>query len=768
MRIRRVGIVGAGTMGSAIAALVASAGVPVVLLDLPGERERLEVVKRGLRRALEARPPAFLDPDCARLITLGTTEDDLAHLASCDWVIEAIVEQPEPKRALFAKLEGVLGPNTIVSSNTSGIPIHQLAEGRSPDFRRRFLGTHFFNPPRYLHLLELIPTRETDPAALATVERFADHVLGKGVVQARDTPGFIANRLGVYGLVQAIRLMEQLDLAIDEVDALTGPLIGRPRSATFRTCDLTGIDVLQHVAAELAAVTGDDFGLPGWVRELAAQGRLGEKAGAGFYRREDGTILALDWKTGQYRPRQEPALPELQALQRRPVEARLRGALELPGKYGDFLRALLFRTFHYTLLRTPEIAYDLLSVDRALEWGFGWELGPYRAMDALGLDAVRAGLRAQGLDEPELLAMAGDAFYRRVDGARTVLTFSGGREPVTLPPGQISLRLLREEGRELLATDDAALLDLGDGVILLEFRSKQNTLGAGVLEMIERALDLVARGDHAGLVIGNEDPRVFSAGANLVEILTLARAGDWNTLDQAVRRFQRITTGLRDAPFPVVVAPFGITLGGGAELALYADHVQAAAELAIGLVETGVGLIPAGGGTTAMLRRFGEELAPYEQADPFEAVRRAFNLIGLARTSTSALEAKKLGYLRPCDGITFNRDRLIADAKAQVLGRAPSYVPPVVGPIRVLGREALGNLRYAVWSMREAGQIGEHDARIGEELALVLCGGDGAPREVPEQELLDLERETFLRLLGTAKTQERIVHMLETGKPLRN
>ncbi len=768
MRIRRVGIVGAGTMGSAIAALVASAGVPVVLLDLPGERERLEVVKRGLRRALEARPPAFLDPDCARLITLGTTEDDLAHLASCDWVIEAIVEQPEPKRALFARLEGVLGPNTIVSSNTSGIPIHQLAEGRSPDFRRRFLGTHFFNPPRYLHLLELIPTRETDPVSLMTIERFADHVLGKGVVQARDTPGFIANRLGVYGLVQAIRLMEQLDLAIDEVDALTGPLIGRPRSATFRTCDLTGIDVLQHVAAELAAVTGDDFGLPGWVHELVAQGRLGEKAGAGFYRREDGAILALDWKTGQYRPRQEPALPELQALQRRPVEARLRGALELPGKYGDFLRALLFRTFHYTLLRTPEIAYDLASIDRALEWGFGWELGPYRAMDALGLEAVRAGLRAQGLDEPELLAKAGDAFYRRVDGARTVLTFSGVREPVTLPPGQISLRLLREEGRELLATDDAALLDLGDGVVLLEFRSKQNTLGAGVLEMIERALDLVARGDYAGLVIGNEDPRVFSAGANLVEILTLARAGDWNTLDQAVRRFQRITTGLRDAPFPVVVAPFGITLGGGAELALYADHVQAAAELAIGLVETGVGLIPAGGGTTAMLRRFSEELAPYEQADPFEAVRRAFNLIGLARTSTSALEAKKLGYLRPCDGITFNRDRLIADAKAQVLSRAPSYVPPVVGPIRVLGREALGNLRYAIWSMREGGQISEHDARIGEELALVLCGGDGTPREVPEQELLDLEREAFLRLLGTAKTQERIIHMLETGKPLRN
>ncbi|MBX6754606.1 MAG: enoyl-CoA hydratase/isomerase family protein [Thermorudis peleae] len=768
MRIRRVGVVGAGTMGSGIAALVASVGIPVVLLDVPGTGQRLEVVQRGLRRALEARPPAFYDPARAALITLGTIDDDLSRLAECDWIVEAIIEQPEPKQALFAKLESIVHPKAIVSSNTSGIPIHILAEGRGEAFRRRFLGTHFFNPPRYLHLLEIIPLPETDPEVVETMAHFADYILGKGVVRAKDTPGFIANRLGVYGMVQALRLMEQFDLTVDEVDGLTGPLLGRPRSATFRTTDLTGLDILQHVAGELGATTGDDFALPDWVHEMARQGRLGEKTGAGFYRREGRAIFTLDWKTGEYRPRQELATPEVKALLRQPLPERLRGALQLPGNYGPFLRALLARTFHYTLMRAPEIAYDLVDIDRALEWGFGWELGPFATMDALGLDTVRHLLGEHGLDEPPLLQQAGPAFYQRQNGTRLVLTLDGGRKPVTPPPGQLSLRFIKEEQRELLASPDAALLDLGDGVVLLEFRSKQNTLGDGVLTMIERTIDFIVERGYAGLVIGNEDPRVFSAGANLVEILTLAKAGQWDMLDQAVRRFQRMTTGLRDAPFPVVVAAFGMTLGGGAEMALYADHVQAAAELAIGLVETGVGLIPAGGGTTALLRRFSEELQPYEQADPFEAVRRAFNLIAFARVSGSAFEARSLGYLRPSDGITINRDRLIADAKARVLLLAPSYVPPVPGPIQVLGNEALGNLRYAIWAAREANQISEHDAFIGEQLALILSGGEGPARTVPEQTVLDLEREAFLRLLGTAKTQERIVYMLENGKPLRN
>ncbi|MDI3340309.1 MAG: 3-hydroxyacyl-CoA dehydrogenase NAD-binding domain-containing protein [Sphaerobacter sp.] len=769
MRIRKIGVVGAGTMGGAIAALAASAGVPVVLLDIPGEEDRNGPAQRGLERQLKARPAAFMDPDRARLIEIGNTEDDLARLAECDWVIEAIIEQLEPKRALYARLEEVLPETTIVTSNTSGIPMRELLEGRGERFRRRFLGTHFFNPPRYLHLLELIPTPDTDPAVLAAVEGFGSRILGKGTVLARDVPGFIGNRLGVYGMLQAIRLMEQFDLTIDEVDALTGPLIGRPRSATFRTADLSGLDVLRHVSTELSAATGEDFAMPGWVQALVDQGRLGEKTGIGFYRREGRDIFTLDWKTGEYRPRAELRLPEIGQIKDRPLAERLRAVLALPGKYGEFMRALFFTTAHYTLERAPDIAYDLVAVDRALEWGFGWDAGPFRQMDMVGLDTLRAGFAERGLAEPRLLQQAGtQGFYVRADGTPRYLDFDGSYQPVPEIPGTIALQPLKEAGQVLATSKDASLIDLGDGVVLLEFHTKMNAVGEGVLRMVDRALKLVEQDGYAGLVIGNEDPRAFSAGANLALLLSLAQEGAWDELELAVRQFQRATTSLRAAPFPVVVAAHGLTLGGGAEFLLHADHVQAAAELYTGLVEVGVGLIPAGGGTKELLFRFTRELAPYAEADPFEAVRRAFTLIGMAQTSGSALEARAMGFLRPGDRITMNRDRLIADAKAAVLSLAPDYVPPVPGTITALGRDALGNLRYAAWAMREAEQISDHDVAIGEALAYVLCGGDGPPRTVTEQDILDLEREAFLKLLGTRKTQERIAHMLKTGKPLRN
>lgn len=769
MRIRKLGVVGAGTMGGAIAALAASAGVPVVLLDLPGDDDRDGPARRGLERQLAARPAAFMDPDRARLIEIGNTEDHLERLASCDWVVEAIIEQVEPKRALYARLEQVLPETTIVTSNTSGIPMHQLLEGRSERFRRRFLGTHFFNPPRYLHLLELIPTSETDPEVLAAIESFGSRILGKGTVLARDVPGFIGNRLGVYGLLQAIRLMERFDLTIDEVDALTGPLIGRPRSATFRTADLSGLDVLRHVSTELSEATGEDFSLPGWVEALVEQGRLGEKSGIGFYQREGRDIFTLDWKTGEYHPRAEFRLPAIGQIKDLPLPERLRGVLALPDKYGDFMRTLFFTTAHYTLERAPEVAYDLVAVDRALEWGFGWDAGPFRQMDMIGAEALRAGFAELGLSEPELLQKAGErGFYSREDGTLHYLDFSGTYQPVPSIPGTIALSGLKEAGKVLKSSKDASLIDLGDGVVLLEFHTKMNAIGEGILRMLNAGIKLVEQEGYAGLVIGNEDPRAFSAGANLGLILMLAREGGWDELELAVRQFQRATMSLRAAPFPVVVAAHGLTLGGGAEFLLHADHVQAAAELYTGLVEVGVGLIPAGGGTKELLFRFTQELAPYVEADPFEAVRRAFMLIGMAQTSTSALEARRMGFLRPGDRITMNRDRLIADAKAAVLALAPDYVPPVPGTIRALGREGLGNLRYAVWSMREAGQISDHDVEIGNALAYVLCGGDGPPREVTEQDILDLEREAFLKLLGTRKTQERIAHMLKTGKPLRN
>lgn len=767
MRIRKIGVVGAGTMGAGIAALAASAGVPVVLLDIPGEgADRGEPARKGLERIAKSKPAAFMDPDRARLIRTGNTEDDLELLADCDWVVEAIIEQPGPKQALYARLERILPGHALVTTNTSGIPMSVLVQGRGESFRRRFLGTHFFNPPRYLRLLEIIPTPETSPEALAALTAFGERMLGKGVVLARDVPGFIANRLGVYGSVQTMRLMQEHDLTIDEVDLLNGPLTGRPKSATFRTADLSGLDVLKHVRGGLAEATGEDFTMPRWALDLVDQGRLGEKTGAGFYSKQGKQIQTLDWKTGEYRPQEKPEIPGVAEIQKKPLADRVRGVLQLPGKYGAFARAQLARAWHYALTKAPELAYDVVGVDRALEWGFAMEQGPFRQMDAVGLDLVRQTLAAEGLEEPELLKQAGEGFYGE-DG-RTYLAFDGSRRTLPDAEGAVSLAAVRRAGGVLEENAEAALLDLGDGVALLEFRGKMGTLGEGVIRMIATALERVDREDRAGLVISHEDPRAFSAGANLVATLGAAREGRWDELDASVRAFQEATTSLRKAPFPVVVAPFGLTLGGGAEITLHADRVQAHAETYIGLVETGVGLLPGGGGTKELLFRFTGELQPYEEADLFEAVRRAFGMIAMATTSTSGQEARKLGFLREADRISMNRDHLIGDARLRVLDLAPGYAPPPPRVIPALGDRAMGNLRYGVWSLHEGGQISEHEVMIATEIARVLCGGEGPPRQVTEQDVLDLEREGFLRLLGTAKTQERIEYTLKTGKTLRN
>ncbi len=771
MRIKKIGVVGAGTMGAGIAALAASAGIPVVLLDIPAEGDdRNAIVKKGLERALKARPAAFMDRDRARLIEIGNTEDDLGKLGDVDWVVEAIIEKPEPKQALFARLEGVLKPDAIVSTNTSGIPMKILTEGRSEAFKKRFLGTHFFNPPRYLHLLEIIPGEATDPEVTAAMEAFAERVLGKGVVRAKDVPGFVANRLGVYGMVQAVRLMEKHGLSIEAVDTLLGPLTGRPKSAIFRTADLTGLDVLLFVAGELAEATGEDFALPEWVKKLVEMGRLGEKTKAGFYKKEGKEILALDPATLEYRPREKPQIPGYSEIKDLPLEDRLPKVLELPAPYGPFLEEFFAITSHYTLAKAPEIAYDLVAVDRAMRWGFGFEMGPFEQMDAVGLERVKALFAEFGLSTPALLEKAEGRFYRREEGGKLYLTFEGGYAPVPSVPGQILLAELHEEGRVVKANKEAALLDLGDGVLLLEFRGKMNAIGEGVLSLTDWALKYIEKEGLNGLVVANDDPRTFSAGANLGLIAMLIQEGDWDELDQAVRTFQRATMGLRYAPFPVVVAPAGLALGGGAEYTLHADRVVAHAELYMGLVEVGVGLIPAGGGTKELLFRFSEELASYGEADPFAGVRRAFETIAMAKTSTSALEAKGLGYLRPADEIVMNRDRLIGRAKAAVLHLAENYVPPVRGfrRVRVLGKEAFGNLKYAIWQFREAGQITDHEVKIATELAYVLSGGDGPPREVSEDEILDLEREAFLKLAGTRKTLERVLAVLKTGKPIRN
>jgi len=774
MRITKVGVIGAGAMGAGIAALAASAGLPVVLLDIPGHDDpkhpdRSKPARDGLARVVKSKPAAFMDARAAALISTGNTTDHLALLADCSWICEAIIEKPAPKQELFAKLEQ-LAPDAIVTSNTSGIPMAILLEGRTKRFRERFLGTHYFNPPRYMHLLELIPTSETAPDVLSSIRHFQERILGKGIVLAKDVPGFVANRLGVHGMVVAGRLMVKHDLSIPAVDTLTGALIGRAKTATFRTGDLSGLDVLVHVTAGLSQTTGEDLALVPFVHELVKQGRLGDKTKQGFYKKDAKDILALDWKTLEYQNLGRYTSDDIEKISKLPLAERLRAARDLGGKDGDFLRELIVEQCHYACALAPQLAYNIAAIDRAMKWGYGWEVGPFRAMDAFGLDWLRSAMHQRGKGIPQLLERAGSSFYDETATATTIPSLDGTQR-INVPaiPGQLALSERRRAGKVLKENSEARLVDLGDGVACLEFCGKMNTLGVGVMDLTAWSLDHIAKTGMQGLVIGNDDPRTFTAGANLAGPRQLLEQGDWKSLEALTKRFQDTVMSFRFAPFPVVAAPFGLTLGGGAEISLHCDRVQAHAELYMGLVEVGVGLIPGGGGTKELAFRFTNALAPYEEADPFEGLKRAFKLIALAQTSTSAHEARSFGFLRPiADRITMNRDVLIADAKARVLDLASDYLPPTMRRMTSMGRAAVANLDYALWSFKEAGQASDHDLRIGHEVAVILAGGDGPPREVTEQDLLDLERDAFLRLLGTKETQARIAHTLTTGKPLRN
>src|SRR5258708_31696258 len=565
---------------------------------------------------------------------------------------------------------------------------------------------HFFNPPRYLHLLEIIPTGETSPDTVESAKRFSDRVLGKGIVLARDVPGFVANRLGVFGMVLAIRLTEKYELSIDEVDLLTGTLLGRSKSASYRTADLSGIDVIGHVTAELSQSTGEDCTLSPWVQGLIKAGRVGEKSGAGFYKKEGKEITTLDWKSGEYGPQTKPSDPAAAKLAKLPTLARFAAIRAWEGQYGDFSREYLLRFSHYVLQTSPVIAYDIPAVDHAMEWGYAWELGPFRQMDLLGADFLRDGFAKLGLETPSVLERAKEGFYKN-DGEPMVLALDAGSkggsvtyEPVPVERGVFSLELVRHASGhsndpKLAYSDDATVWNAG-GVAVIEFHSKMNSLGKGVIDMLHRGLDLVDEQGLAGLVIGNEDPRTFTAGADLMMIASLVQAGDWKATAAAVRAFQDTSMRIRCAPFPVVAAPFGLTLGGGCEFSLHADPVQAHAQLYMGLVEAGVGLIPAGGGTKELLFRFTADLAPYAEADMFEAVKRAFGMIAMGTTSTSALDARNLGYLRVSDRITMNRERLLTDAIARVKELAPDYVAPLPRTTVALGEGAMGKLNYGV------------------------------------------------------------------------
>jgi 3-hydroxyacyl-CoA dehydrogenase len=756
--IRTASVLGAGTMGAQIAAHLANAGLPVRLLDVSAD-----VAAQGLKRARGLKPDPFFTAEAAARIEIGSLDTDLARACEVDWVIEAVVERLDVKRALFERID-TGGPDTpIVTSNTSGIPVAALAEGRSEAFRRRFFGTHFFNPPRYLHLLEIIPTPETDRAALDRVAAFADRRLGKGVVVAKDTPNFIANHLGLYGAMRIFEALASGDYTIEEIDAMTGPAIGRPKSATFRTLDLSGLDVLVHVAhnlAERVPEARDAFAVPPLLEALVARGSLGEKSGEGFYKREarpEGSeILTLDPQTLTYRPRQSPRLPSLdQAKSIDDARARMRTLFLGKDKVGAFLRATLGATLVYTARVAPEIAPSIDDVDRAMRWGFGWELGPFEVCDAIGLPDL---IEACGVtDVPPLIA------ERLARGERT---FRGGGR-LAPPPGAVTLG--GETNRVVKRNPGASLLDLGDGVLAIELHSKMNAVGGDTLAMLQAGVAEAER-SFAGLVVSSDAPN-FSVGANLMLLLLEAQEGNWDEIDLMVRTFQRSTMALRLAGVPVVVAPAGLTLGGGCEIVLHADRVQAAAETYLGLVEVSVGLIPAGGGSKEMVARAYERVALGPQSDRLPPIQAAFETIGFAKVSTSGVHSRQLGLLRDTDHVSMNRDRLVADAKALVLARAAEgYQPPALRQaIPVGGAPVKAALDLGVHLALRGGRISDHDARVGRALAHVLSGGSlPHAATVPEQYLLDLEREAFLSLCGERKTLDRIAHTLKTGKPLRN
>jgi 3-hydroxyacyl-CoA dehydrogenase len=741
--IRSAAVLGAGVMGAQIAAHLANAGIPALLLDLTAG-----VAADGLKRARGLKPDPFFTADAAALVGTGGFDTDLARLSGVDLIIEAVVEQRDVKQALFALVDQARGADAIVSSNTSGLRIASLAEGRSDGFRRHFLGTHFFNPPRYLHLVEIIPTADTDPAVVDAVARFSDLRLGKGVVVAKDTPNFIANHIGLFSAIQILNALESGEYTIEEIDAITGPALGRPKSATFRTMDIAGLDVLGHVASNLGVA------LPPILRSLVDRGWIGEKAGQGFYKRVGSEILVLDPASFTYRPKQSVRLPGLDAAASiEDTRERTRTLFLGRDKIGRFLRATLGSTLLHTARVAPDIAYAIDDVDRAMQWGYGWEIGPFEIWDAVGVGEVLGALRTpDGLDAdvPPLVAEI-------LAGGRNRFR-SGGIPPAA--PGLQILKSARDRGRIVRQNAGAALVDLGDGVLAVDLHSKLNVIGGDTVQMLNAGIAEAERHFEA-LIVGTEGPH-FSAGANLMLVLLEAQEGNWDEIDLMVRAFQNATQALRRSAVPVVVAAAGWTFGGGAEIALHADRIQAAAESYIGLVETGVGLIPAGGGVKEMIARSGPVLPGAQQT---------FETIGFARVSASAADARRLRFMRGSDRVTMNRERLMTDAKALALSRVQEgyerSTPRTA--IAVGGGGLLATLELGIHLAWRAGRLSDHDALVGRTLARVVAGGPlPHATTVHEQHLLDLEREGFLKLCGEPKTLERIRYTLKTGKTLRN
>lgn len=765
MTIGSVGVLGAGTMGAQIALHLANAGVPSVLLDVTREQ-----AAQGLAKARALKPDPQFTPDVWQLVRTGSFSDDLARLGEVDWVVEAIVERLDVKRDLWSRVLPVVRPAAVLSTNTSGIPVGAIAEGWPIEARRRWLGTHFFNPPRYLALLELVPTPDTDPAVLARMSSFGDRVLGKGVVVAKDTPNFIANHLGLHGVAAILRAVDAGRYTIDEVDAITGAPIGRPASATFRTMDIAGLDVLAHVMRNLEERLADEadrawFRQPALLTRLLERGALGEKAGRGFYeRRKDAAgasaVFTLDPATLEYHAQKKPTFPSIAAAASiDDVATRVRTLFTGGDRVGQFLRETLAPTLVYAARVAPEIAHSLDDVDRVMRWGFGWELGPFELIDAIGPAAVVEAAKAAGYGTPAPLLDDVAA-----SGKTSIRTGP-------LPPAGPGLLILTEavrQSRVVKRNPGASLVDLGDGVLCVQFHSKMNAIGGDTLAMLHAGVTEAATNFQA-LVVGSEAAN-FSAGANLMLVLLEAQEGNWDELDLMVRAFQKATMALRTSPVPVVVAPAGLALGGGCEISLHADRVHAAGDTFMGLVEVGVGLIPAGGGTKEMVAR-AMARRPSPTADPLPFIQQAFETVALAKVSASGPDAVRLGYLAATDTFSMNKERVIAGAKATALQRvADGYRAPSPRTAIPVGGESLAAaLKLGVHLAWRAGRATDHDLTVGQALADVFAGGR-VPHAttVSEQHLLDLEREAFLRLLGEPKTLARIQHTLKTGKPLRN
>ena len=805
--IKKCAVIGAGVMGATIAAQLANVGIETTLLDIvlpeltdndkkkgltkDSKEFRNKLAQNGLENTLKSKPASFYIPEYANLITIGNLEDDIGLLGDVDWIIEVVVERLDIKKSVFEKVETVLKPGTIISSNTSGISAKAICEDRSENFRKNFAITHFFNPPRYMKLLEIVPGPDTLPEVIETLAEICEKVLGKGIVYAKDTPNFVANRIGIYSMLYVIKAMMDMGLTIEAIDKLTGPVIGHPKSASFRTADLVGLDTLLHVADNVYQGAPDDekremFQPPDFIKKMIENNMLGEKSGQGFYKKvkdSEGNkiILSLDYTTLEYSPQEKVRLASLEAAKNISGTAqKIKSLYSAKDAAGQFTFTTLTETLIYSANRIPEIA-DIVNVDNAMKWGFAWKMGPFEIWDAIGVGKSVSKMKEAGYQIPtwvqEMLDSGKESFYKREAGKLYFYDLSSkDYKEVSVKPEIILLPSLKDREMKVAGNKGASLIDIGDGVACLEFHTKMNALGDDIITMIMKSADVVSK-DFQGLVIANHADN-FSVGANLVMVLFAAQEEEWDDLEWAIKYLQDSLMKLKYLDKPVVAAPAGMALGGGCEICMASDRVRFAAETYMGLVEVGVGLIPAGGGCKELLIRNTGNLFEVQkggiypkQIELMPFVARAFETIAMAKVSTSGPEAIKLGYLKSTDKMTVNRDYLIEDAKKTVLAmNMEGYkTPRPLDEIRVAGENTFALIKLGLWTMHESGYITEHDVTVSTKVGYVLCGGNVLEyTKVSEQYLLDLEREAFLSLCGEPKTQERIQHMLNTGKPLRN